>query len=102
MNAREGTELVVALHKERVVWAIERKADGAPFGEQLVRVLRKERELCQAGPARHCGEGEQVDTALSELREDAIRRRQLVTDVRVVVLDAADRERHRALASVSP
>src|SRR5215207_5804230 len=57
----------------------------------------KRRELCQARPARHRREGEQVDTELGELRQDAISRPQLVADVRVVVLDAADREGHCVL-----
>ena len=67
MNARERTELVVALNKERVVWAVERKADGAPpsatslFGSSGTSV-----NWARLGPARHRREGEQVDTALGE------------------------------------
>jgi hypothetical protein len=64
------------------------------FRPQPARVLGKERKLGQLRPARHGGEREQIDPAPGNLLQEAIRGAQLVTNVRIVVLDAADRVGH--------
>ena len=51
MNARERAEFVVALHEQRMVWAVERGPGESCLGRQLLRLVGKERELCQVGPA---------------------------------------------------
>ena len=48
MDASEGTELVVALHEQRMVGAVEWQAGGSRLDDQLVRILRKERGLRQS------------------------------------------------------
>jgi len=76
------------------VRAVERQPGGTRLFDQLCRRLRKERELGEARPCWNRREREQNDAALGELREDAVRRSELVTDVRLGVLGRADRERH--------
>jgi len=95
VDARERAELVVPLNEEGVVGAVEREADRGSLRAEAVRVVGEERELRQRRAARDGGEREEADAALGELREDAIRGPEIVTDVRVVVLDWADRERRR-------
>ena len=54
-----------------------------------------ERKLRQVGPTRHGSERKQIDAAAGELVQEAIRGAQVVPNVRIVVLDAADRVGHR-------
>src|SRR5262249_62353528 len=54
------------------------------------------------GAARHRCEGEEVDTAPCELRQNAVGGAQLIANIRVVVVDAPDREGHgRCLRSAA-
>ena len=92
MDSCESTEFVVALREQRVMWSIKCQTCGARLGDELVRILRKERELRARWAGRYRGKREQVNAPFGELGQDAVRRSQFVADVGVVVLDAADRE----------
>ena len=93
MDARKRAELVVSLDEERVVRAVERQSDRPRLGGQPVRVIGEQRELRERRAARYGREREQADSTFRELGEDPGRGAELVADVRVVVLDGANRER---------
>ena len=93
MHGCQGAELVVSLDEKGMVGAVEREADCPRLGGQPVRVIGEQRELRKRRAARYGREGEKADAALRELGEHPGRGAELVPDVRVVVLDGANRER---------
>ena len=80
-------------HEERVVRAVERQSDRPRLGGQPVRVIGEQCELRKRRAARHGRERDEADATLRELGEHPGRGAELVPDVRVVVLDGANRER---------
>jgi hypothetical protein len=102
VHAGKCPELVVTLHEQRMMRPLERNLRGARLGDELVRILGEESELGEARTRRNCGEREEIDAARGELREDTVRRAQLVADGDVVVVDRADRVGDRAPPRVEP